>query len=109
MQLRSGATELVPAAGINDEERSIRIFDDIGRMEIGTDRAEKIRVPALHGRALVEELVPRNFVQIKERREEVVLEFLAEAPAAEPDQTTGCRGTKLCHAARRNAQSDGGT
>ena len=44
MKLRRGATEFVPAAGVDDEQAAVGIFKHVGRVEIEVGAGDEVFV-----------------------------------------------------------------
>ena len=84
-ELRSGATDFVPAAGVHDEQAAIGVLEHIGGMKIVIVGGKKIAVAGGEGRAIGDELVAGDFAQIEITGEKVV-----EIIRTEKARTVGC-------------------
>jgi len=78
-QLRGRAAELVPAAGVHDQQAAVGVFQHVGRMEIEAFGDEKILVLRFEGSCVRCENVPGDLVHVEEGGEEIVFVLLAEA------------------------------
>src|SRR5262249_9504499 len=71
-ELRGGATELIPATCVDDEQAAIGIFEDIGRMEVSAVRNHKITVFGFEGGTIGLNHVAGNFVHVEAADEQVI-------------------------------------
>ena len=78
MQLRRRAAELVPAAGVDDQQAAVGVFQHVGRMEINVVRDEEVFVATLERRPARLQHVSRDLVHVEETSKQVVLILGAE-------------------------------
>src|SRR5688572_16395377 len=77
-KLRRRTTKLVPAAGVDNQKRSIRVLKHVGGMKIRIVGEKKILVSGSEGRPGTLKHVPRYFVQVKLAGKEIVLILRAQ-------------------------------
>ena len=94
-ELGAGATELIPAAGVDHEQAAIAVLQHVGGMEVHVVAHEKIAVGAGEGRAVGPQLVAGDLVQVEERGEEVVLVARAKDVVLVAAQSARCAGAEL--------------
>ena len=90
-ELGSGATELVPAARVDDQEAAVGVFDHVRRMKVDVVAHEEIVVGGSEGRAIRREDVTRDFVEIEAGGEEIITVSGAKPIRLIPAQST-CGG-----------------
>ena len=72
-QLRRGATELVPAARVDDEQAAVGVFEHVGRDgSRGCPRRGNLQSCVVNVAPSGVEHMPRDFLQVEQRGEEVV-------------------------------------
>ncbi len=62
-ELRGGATNFIPAAGVQDDQAAVRIFKDVCRMEIGVVTGDKIGVHGFKRGSHCHQHLAHDFVQ----------------------------------------------
>ena len=77
-ELRGRATQLVPGAGIDDEQAAVGVLDDVGRMEVAIVGDEEVLVAGRERRAARHQDVARDLSQVEHRGEETVAIAAAE-------------------------------
>ena len=78
VELRGRAAELVPAAGVDDDQAAVGVFEHVGRVEVEVRAGDEVFVLGRERRARRVEDVPADLVQVEVAGEEVVLVGLAE-------------------------------
>ena len=78
VELRGRAAELVPAAGIDDDQAAVGVFEHVGRVEVEVGAGDEVFVLGRERRSLGRQDVPADLVQVEVAGEQVVLIFLAE-------------------------------
>ena len=78
VKLRRGAAEFVPAAGVDDDQAAICIFQNIRRMKIQAIAGEKVLILRRKRGAGGREDMTNHFVEIEAGGEEIVAKFRAE-------------------------------
>src|SRR4051794_31239256 len=71
-ELRTGAAELVPAAGVDHQDAAIGVFDDVGGMKVSVVRGDQIMVfSGKRGSRRLQDM-PTDFAEIELTREDVI-------------------------------------
>ena len=78
VELRGRAAELVPAAGIHDQEAAVGVLEHVGRVEVEVGAGDEVLVLRREGRPLGGQGVPADLVEVEVAGEEVVPVRLAE-------------------------------
>ena len=105
-QLRRRATQLVPGAGVDDEQAAVGVLDDVGRVEVERVGDDEVGVLAGEGRAGRHQLVARHLLHVEERGVEGLAARLAEAGAGRARRVPTAppaRGGRPAPADRRSA------
>ena len=92
---RGGATQLVPAAGVDDQEAATGVFEDIDGMKIRGVADQKIRIASDEARALRPQFMASDFVEIEARRNE--LAGKAEGRGLQPREAARCARPEVGH------------
>src|SRR5438477_2204802 len=94
---RNRAAMNEPGPGVHYEETSVGVLYDVGRVEIGIDRSEKIFVDCAERGSLARQNVALHAVRVELRAEKITLILRAKARAAVPNQTGRSNARELGH------------
>lgn len=94
-ELRGGAAEFVPGAGVEDDETSVGVFEDVSGMEVEIVGEEEVGVFGVEGGFVGDESVATDFVEAELGGVERSLEFVTEGRGLGAGESCGCGRTEV--------------